>query len=146
MHGCSACNSPLNSAKALKTCLGTHEEPCPRYHRTLFLIGDSDKCRSCKTAAQMAEARDKEIVALERRLADSVGGMTRKARRKCEIELAEARAKREEQAYTEAVEDERRRLGFLAWASGGPRGNREREQVRGESPGARQGRKGRRRN
>jgi hypothetical protein len=105
------------------------------------MVGETDKCKYCKTSAQMTETREKEIASLQRKLVEGAGEMTRKARVKCEKELKEACAKHEEHLLGEEEGNERRRLGFLAYISRGPKVMVEKAQVWEKSPGMKQGRR-----
>ncbi|KAL9047097.1 MAG: hypothetical protein Q9214_000245, partial [Letrouitia sp. 1 TL-2023] len=38
-HKCGICKTVLSSPRAKKTCIGVHEEVCPKFHFTLFYVG-----------------------------------------------------------------------------------------------------------
>ncbi|KAI9893190.1 MAG: hypothetical protein M1814_000738 [Vezdaea aestivalis] len=61
-HKCGFCSTVLSSAKAKTTCFGRHEEPCPKFHKTLHYIGNSHKCDACRCAKEQAYKRVAEIV------------------------------------------------------------------------------------
>ncbi|KAI4255788.1 MAG: hypothetical protein LQ352_002388 [Teloschistes flavicans] len=60
-HKCGICKTVLSSPRAKKTCFGTHEEVCPKYHFTLFYIGNSSKCDACRKSTELHDKRHREI-------------------------------------------------------------------------------------
>ncbi|KAL8677528.1 MAG: hypothetical protein Q9186_006040 [Xanthomendoza sp. 1 TL-2023] len=63
-HKCGICKTVLSSPRAKKTCFGVHEEVCPKYHLTLFYLGNSNKCDACRKSAELHDKRHREIAAL----------------------------------------------------------------------------------
>ncbi|KAL8846805.1 MAG: hypothetical protein Q9221_008133 [Calogaya cf. arnoldii] len=63
-HKCGICKTVLSSPRAKKTCFGVHEEVCPKYHWTLFYIGNSNKCDACRKSAELHDKRHREIASL----------------------------------------------------------------------------------
>ncbi|KAL8980529.1 MAG: hypothetical protein Q9205_004413 [Flavoplaca limonia] len=60
-HKCGICKTVLSSPRAKKTCFGVHEEVCPKYHFTLFYIGNSTKCDA---STELHDKRHREIASL----------------------------------------------------------------------------------
>ncbi|KAL8916792.1 MAG: hypothetical protein Q9172_006115 [Xanthocarpia lactea] len=63
-HKCGICKTVLSSPRAKKTCFGVHEEVCPKYHFTLFYVGNSNKCDACRKSTELHDKRHREIASL----------------------------------------------------------------------------------
>ncbi|KAL8730719.1 MAG: hypothetical protein Q9166_003911 [cf. Caloplaca sp. 2 TL-2023] len=90
-HKCGICKTVLSSPRAKKTCFGIHEEVCPKYHFTLFYVGNSNKCDACRKSTELHDKRHREIATLilkiqkvdevDERLSSSATNGKRKTRR-----------------------------------------------------------------
>ncbi|KAI9778007.1 MAG: hypothetical protein M1839_008412 [Geoglossum umbratile] len=80
-HKCGVCDTVLSNPKARKTCFGKHEEPCPMFHGTVFLLGtfrlsssshliyaESHKCDPCRKSREQHYKRHREIALVVRKI------------------------------------------------------------------------------
>ncbi|KAF2703650.1 hypothetical protein K504DRAFT_463380 [Pleomassaria siparia CBS 279.74] len=67
-HHCGFCERPLNHPGAKNSCLGTHAEPCTRFHQALFMRNRAHMCASCNGADEAHHKRHAEICEKLRRI------------------------------------------------------------------------------
>ncbi|KAG8527442.1 uncharacterized protein KY384_007594 [Bacidia gigantensis] len=67
-HKCGTCATVLSSPRAKRTCLSVHEEPCSRFHKTLFFRRQSHACESCRITEKVHQNRHKDIFKLTQQL------------------------------------------------------------------------------